>query len=87
MPFEFELNPLSNGIRNKPTGCGPGRSGNPPTGRSPWAWQITNPKVAALRWASSRPGIKQIYSSNAQVNRGMLAINEALGFVKEPAVI
>ncbi len=43
-------------------------------------------KIKALRWARAN-GYTRIGTSNAGVNRSMLAINERLGFVKEPAGI
>jgi len=42
-------------------------------------------KLRALDFARTVPGIRRVITDNASTNRPMLAINEALGFVKKPA--
>jgi RimJ/RimL family protein N-acetyltransferase len=42
-------------------------------------------KLAALEFAQAQPGIRRVITDNASSNRPMLAINEALGFEKQPA--
>jgi len=44
------------------------------------------PKLKAIRFAQAY-GTKEIRTGNETGNRAMLAINEALGFVKQPAWI
>lgn len=41
-------------------------------------------KLRAMAWAR-RQGVTKLKTNNASTNRGMLAINERLGFAKEPA--
>jgi len=42
-------------------------------------------KLRALEWARRQPGIARVITDNASTNRPMLAINEALGFARQPA--
>ncbi len=43
-------------------------------------------KLAAVRYAKS-VGVQKIHTENATTNRGMLSINELLGFEKQPATV
>ncbi|HEY3146685.1 MAG TPA: GNAT family N-acetyltransferase, partial [Dongiaceae bacterium] len=44
-------------------------------------------KLRALEFARAQPGIRRVITDNESTNQPMLAINEALGFAKQPAWI
>ncbi|GIW36375.1 MAG: GCN5 family acetyltransferase [Meiothermus sp.] len=67
-----------------PKPCARGLPGyGPATAARALRWAL---KLRAIEFARSY-GVRYIRTSNHQINRPMLAINEALGFVKEPAAV